>query len=590
MNTKQLKELYLRFFESKGHKRINSSSLIPENDPSVLFTTAGMHPLVPFLLGQSHPLGKRLCDFQQCIRTGDIDEVGDAAHLTFFEMLGNWSLGDYFKEEAISWSYEFLTGEEWLNLPVDKLAVTCFIGDEDSPKDVVAADIWKKLGISDDRIAFLPKEDNWWGPAGETGPCGPDSEMFFWTGDTKAPKIFDPKDKKWVEIWNDVFMQYNKNKDGKFTPLHQKNVDTGMGVERVAMVLQGKNNVYEIESFSHLIKKIKEITHIHGHIPDEKLKSLRIIADHSRAATFILGDHRGVVPSNMDQGYILRRFIRRIVRHLRLLGADNSSPITPELAKIIIEQYKEEYPSLADRKEFIIREFTKEENKFKETLENGLKMFDKLASSKKHMSKEDAFLLYQSYGFPIEIIEELAAEKGIIVDVEGFNDEFKKHQELSRVGAEKKFKGGLSDSSEMSTKLHTATHLLNEALRQVLGQDIKQKGSNITPERLRFDFNFDRKLTADEIKEIELIINEKINEALDVTRDEMTFEEAKKIGAQAEFGAKYPHIVSVYRVGDFSKEICAGPHVSNTSELGKFKILKEESSAQGIRRIKAVLE
>jgi alanyl-tRNA synthetase len=590
MKAKELKELYLKFYETKHHKRIAPASLIPENDPSVLFTTAGMHPLVPFLLGQPHAQGKRLCDAQPCIRTGDIDEVGDACHLTFFEMLGNWSLGDYFKEEAINYSYEFLTGKAWLNLPVNKIAVTCFAGDRDSPKDNVAADVWRSLGIPEDRIAFLPKKDNWWGPAGETGPCGPDSEMFFWTGDNAVPHKFDPENKLWVEIWNDVFMQYNKNNDGTFTPLHQKNVDTGLGVERVAMVLQGKNNVYEIESFVPLIKKIKELTNLHGHIPDDKLKSLRIIADHIRAATFILGDHRGVIPSNIDQGYILRRFIRRIVRHLRLLGAQTDKSLTPELAKIVIDFHGDEYPSLEAKKEHILREFTREENKFQETLDKGLKMFDKLSSSKTQMTKEDAFLLFQSYGFPIEMIEELANEKNISVDVKGFEDEFKKHQELSRVGAEKKFKGGLSDSSEMSTKLHTATHLLNEALRRVLEQDIKQKGSNITPERLRFDFNFDRKLTPEEIKKIEDTVNHIIKEELDVERVEMTFENAKKLGAQAEFGAKYPEIVSVYSIGDFSKEICGGPHVTNTRELGKFKIIKEESSAQGIRRIKAVLE
>ncbi|MGV8162457.1 MAG: alanine--tRNA ligase [Candidatus Nanoarchaeia archaeon] len=591
MKTTELKELYLRFFESKGHKRISHASLIPENDPSVLFTTAGMHPLVPFLLGQPHPSGKRLCNVQICIRTGDIDEVGDASHLTFFEMLGNWSLGDYFKEDAIKWSHEFLTGKDWLNLSVEKLAVTCFKGDNDSPLDIEAAEVWRKLGIPEERIAFLEKEDNWWGPAGETGPCGPDSEMFYWTGPESAPKVFDPKDKHWVEIWNDVFMQYNKNKDGSFTPLTQQNVDTGLGVERVSMVLQGKTNVYEIDQLHKIVEKIKEITLVHRHLTNAQTTSIRIIADHIRACTFILGDHRGVTPSNVDQGYILRRFIRRIIRHLRLLGAKYSgTPLTLELSKVVIDLYHKEYPALEEKKEFILGELKKEETKFRETLENGLKMFDKLTSTNKDMSKEDAFLLFQSYGFPIEMIEELAAEQKISVDTDGFKEEFKKHQELSRVGAEKKFKGGLSDSSDMSTKLHTATHLLNEALRRVLGEDIKQKGSNITPERLRFDFNFERKLTSDEIKAVEQLVNKQIELGIDVIRDEMTFDEAKKQGAQAEFGAKYPQVVSVYSVGDFSKEICGGPHVSNTRELGNFKILKEESSAQGIRRIKAVLK
>lgn len=597
MRTTELKELYLKFFESKDHKRINSASLIPENDPSVLFTTAGMHPLVPFLLGEPHPLGKRICDVQICIRTGDIDEVGDHCHLTFFEMLGNWSFGDYFKEDAIKWSFEFLTGKDWLNLPLDKLAVTCFKGDNDAPKDDIAANTWRNLGISEDRLAFLSKKDNWWGPAGEVGPCGPDSEMFFWTGPEPTPKIFDPTNTLWVEIWNDVFMQYNKNKDGTFTPLTQKNVDTGLGVERVSMVLQGKKNVYEINQLSQIVEKIKELTNIHSlnnnqtELTDTQIKSIRIVADHIRASTFILGDHRGVTPSNVDQGYILRRFIRRIIRHLRLLGAKyTGTPLTTELAKEVINLYNKEYPVLEEKKEFILQEFVKEETKFRDTLENGLKMFDKLTSSNKHISKEDSFLLFQSYGFPIEMIEELAAEQKISVDITGFNEEYKKHQDLSRVGAEKKFKGGLADSSDNSIRLHTATHLLNEALRRVLGKDIKQKGSNITPERLRFDFNFDRKLTADEIKAIEDIVNQKITEEIDITREEMTFEEAKLQGAQAEFGAKYPSIVTVYKIGDFSIELCGGPHVSNTKELIKFKIQKEESSAQGVRRIKAVVD
>jgi alanyl-tRNA synthetase len=589
MNAKELKELFLRFYESKNHKRISSASLIPENDPSVLFTTAGMHPLVPFLLGHPHPLGRRLCNVQICIRTGDIDEVGDSSHLTFFEMLGNWSLGDYFKEEAITWSYEFLTGQEWLNLPIEKLAFTCFKGDSNARRDDEAANIWRKLGVRENRIAFLPKEDNWWGPAGEIGPCGPDTEMFYWTGNDDVPEIFNPKDSRWVEIWNDVFMQYNKNIDGTFIPLAQKNVDTGLGVERVAMILQGKRNVYETESFIPLIKKIKELTGVQGHIYEEKTKSIRIIADHIRAATFILGDHRGVVPSNMDQGYILRRFIRRIVRHLRLLGANFDEPLTPKLAEIVIQLQGEEYSQIKEKKEHIFKELKAEENKFKETLDKGIKVFEKLIEEKSKLTKEDAFLLFQSYGFPIEMIVELSEEKKITVDVEGFHEEFKKHQELSRAGAEKKFKGGLSDSSEMTTKLHTATHLLNEALRRVLGNDVKQKGSNITPERLRFDFNFDRKLTTEEIESIEKTINNVIGANLDIIREEMKYEDAKKSGAQAEFGAKYPEIVSVYSVADFSREICGGPHVKNTRELGTFKIIKEESSAQGIRRIKAVL-
>jgi alanyl-tRNA synthetase len=591
MRTTELKELYLRFFESKGHKRIASASLIPENDPSVLFTTAGMHPLVPFLLGQPHPLGKRICNNQICIRTGDIDEVGDTVHLTFFEMLGNWSFGDYFKEDAIRWSYEFLTGKEWLNLPQEKLAVSCFAGDADSPRDDEAANVWKKLGIPGERIAFLPKSDNWWGPAGETGPCGPDSEMFCWSGHEPAPKAFDPKDPRWVEIWNNVFMQYNKDKEGKYVPLAQRNVDTGLGVERVVMVLQGKTNVYETDHLRSITEKIKEITGTHGHLTNKHARSLRIIADHVRASTFILGDHRGIVPSNVDQGYILRRFIRRIIRHLKILGAKHLGKAqVPELAEVVIELYGKEYPNLGEKKSFILNELKKEEEKFRETLENGLKMLDKMTYLKQELPGKDAFLLFQSYGFPIEMTEEIAAEKKISVDVEGFREEYRKHQELSRAGAEKKFRGGLSDSSEMTTKLHTATHLLNEALRQVLGREIRQKGSNITPERLRFDFNFDRKLTSEELKEVESLVNLKIEEGLEVIQEEMPYEEAGKQGAHGEFGAKYPLVVSVYSVGEFSKEICGGPHVSNTRELGKFKILKEESVAQGVRRIKAVLE
>ena len=580
MDTTELKELYLSFFESRQHKRIASASLVPENDPSVLFTTAGMHPLVPFLLGHPHPLGKRLCDVQVCIRTGDINDVGDYSHLTFFEMLGNWSLGDYFKEDAISYSFEFLTKQ--LKLPVDKLAVSCFAGDKDATRDDEAAEIWRRQGIPQERIAYLPKEDNWWGPAGETGPCGPDSEMFYWTSSEPAPKAFDPKDKNWLEIWNDVFMQYNKNSDGSFTPLAQKNVDTGLGVERVTAVLNGKHSVYEIDQFQQLFALIRKLSRN----PEER--SMRIIADHIRASTFILGDHRHIAPSNVDQGYVLRRFIRRIIRHLRLINADLSGePLTPQLAELVISLYKGQYPGLAEKRQFIHDELAKEELKFRKTLDNGLKNFEKLSS--KSISADDAFLLYQSFGFPIEVTEELAKEKGISVDVAGFGELFKKHQELSRQGADKKFKGGLSDSSEMTTKLHTATHLLNEALRLVLSKDIKQKGSNITPERLRFDFNFDRKLTAGELKAVEDLVNKRISESLNVSRKEMSLEDAKAQGAQSEFGARYPDAVSIYSVGNFSKEICGGPHVANTSELGTFKIIKEEGVAQGIRRIKASL-
>jgi alanyl-tRNA synthetase len=587
MKASELKKKYLEFFRQKGHAIMDSAPLVPENDPTVLFTTAGMHPLVPFLMGQPHPLGKRLADVQKCLRTQDIDEVGDNTHTTFFEMLGNWSLGDYFKKEAIEWSFEFLTGKQWLGIPISKIAVTCFAGDKDAPRDDEAAGIWQRLGMPKNRIAFLPKEDNWWGPAGETGPCGPDTEMFCWTGDGEAPQAYNPKDKRWVEIWNDVFMQYSKTKDGKFEPLKQKNVDTGLGVERVAMVLQGKSNIFETELFTPIIQKIEEIT---GKKMDEQNKGqFRIIADHMRAAVFILGDERGIVPSNTDQGYILRRYIRRVIRHMMLLGMGQSdNTATVEIAKTIIGMYGNEYPLLEQKKELIFSELQKEQEKFQKTLIHGIREFERMC--KTDITGRDAFLLFQSFGFPIEMTEEMAKEKGIKVDVAGFKGEYERHQALSRVGAEMKFKGGLSEASDATTRLHTATHLLNEALRQTVSKDIRQKGSNITPERLRFDFNFDRKLAPEEIKKVEDWVNQRIKEAIPVSREELEAEKAKAAGAQAEFGVRYPEVVSVYSIGNFSKEICMGPHVKNTSELGKFKIIKEESSAAGIRRIKAVLE
>jgi len=587
MKASELKRRYLEFFRQKGHAIIESAPLIPDNDPTVLFSTAGMHPLVPFLMGQAHPLGKRLADVQKCLRTQDIDEVGDATHTTFFEMLGNWSLGDYFKKEAIGWSFEFLTSKQWLGLPLERLAFTCFEGDKDAPKDEEAASIWKSLGVPEERIAYLPKKDNWWGPAGETGPCGPDTEMFYWVSDEKPPKEFDPKDKRWVEIWNDVFIQYSRTKEGKFEPLKQRNVDTGLGVERVAMALQGKKTVFDTELFTPIMEKIKEITK--QGITEQNIRSFRIIADHMRASVFILGDERDVTPSNVDQGYILRRYIRRVIRHLMLLGMDPSdNTATVELAKLIIGIYKNEYPLLEQKKSFIFSELQKEQEKFQRTLQKGLKEFEKMGG--KDISKEEAFLLFQSFGFPLEMTQELAAEKGIRVDAEGFRKEFEKHQELSRVGAEQKFKGGLSEASEATTRLHTATHLLNEALRQLISKDIRQKGSNITAERLRFDFNFDRKLTDEELRKAEAWVNQRIAEKIDVEKREMNVEDAKSLGAQAEFGVRYPEIVSVYIIGDYSKEICMGPHVKNTGDLGKFRITKEESSAAGIRRIKAILE
>ncbi|MEM2956262.1 MAG: alanine--tRNA ligase [Candidatus Pacearchaeota archaeon] len=587
MKRKELIKLYLDFFKSKNHEIIPSSSLIPENDPSVLFTTAGMHPLVPYLLGQKHPLGKRLASVQKCIRTTDIDEVGDEFHHTFFEMLGNWSLGDYFKKEAIEFSFEFLTKK--LKLPVEKLAVTCFEGDKDAPKDEEAAEIWLKLGIPKDKIVFMPKSANWWGPAGTTGPCGPDTEMFFFVG-KKITKESNPKSKpeEWCEIWNDVFMQYNKTIDGRFEALKQKNVDTGMGVERTLAIVNGINDDYLTETFMPLIEIIEKISKKKYGKDKEETRSMRIIADHIKAATFILGDEKHIAPSNVDQGYILRRLIRRAVRHARILGVKEN--FVKEIAKEVIKIYAPDYPELNRNKNFIFVEIEKEENKFRETLEKGLKKFEEITKDGEISGKE-AFLLYQSFGFPLEIIEELAVEKNIrFREKDEFNKEFLRHQDLSRIGAEKRFRGGLGEVTEETIKLHTATHLLNEALRRVISKDIVQKGSNITPERLRFDFNYDKKLTDEQLKAVEQEVNNIIKKALPVEKEEMSVEEAKKIGAQAQFGAKYTERVSVYKIGNYSIEICAGPHVKNTKELGHFKIIKEEGIAAGIRRIKAVLE
>ncbi|MEM3814531.1 MAG: alanine--tRNA ligase [Candidatus Micrarchaeia archaeon] len=589
INSKILKKKYLQFFKEKGHAIIPSASLIPENDPTVLFTTAGMHPLVPYLMGQPHPLGKRLANVQKCIRTQDIDEVGDDIHTTFFEMLGNWSLGDYFKKEAIEMSYEFLTSSNWLGLDKSRLAVTCFAGDSDAPRDEEAANIWMSLGVPKERIAFLPKENNWWGPAGNTGPCGPDTEMFYWTpNDIPAPKVFDPNDKRWVEIWNDVFMQYNKTKEGKYEPLSQKNVDTGLGVERVTMILQGKTNIFEIEVFKPIIDKLKEISGKEE--SKENIKSFRVIADHIRAATFILGDEKGITPSNVDQGYILRRYIRRMVRHGRLLGIQDN--FCKELAEVVIQIYKDDYPELSKNRQFIFTELEKEENRFKETLESGMKLFNKYIAEKSMLTGADAFLLFQSHGFPIEMTKELMQEKGINIQ-QSFDEEFKleyqRHQELSRMATEKKFKSGLADTKEETIKLHTATHLLHAALRKILGPEVKQKGSNITAERLRFDFSYPQKLTPEQIKQVEDLVNEAIKRKIPVIREEMTLEEAKAKGAIALFEGKYGERVSVYTIGDFSMEVCTGPHVSNTAELGHFKIIKEESVSAGVRRIKAVV-
>jgi len=587
MKAKDLKKKYLEFFKEKKHAIIGSASLIPENDPTVLFTTAGMHPLVPFLMGEKHPLGKRLANCQKCIRTGDIDDVGDGSHLTFFEMLGNWGLGDYFKEDAIKWSYEFLTSKRWLGFNPEKLHITLFAGDGDAPKDLESEKIWLSLGIPKERIYFLPKSDNWWGPAGETGPCGPDTEMFIDTGKKKCNSDCKPGCRcgKYFEIWNDVFMQYNKTKDGKYEPLKQKNVDTGMGVERTAAMMQGKSSVYEIETFAPIVNKIKDLANIKD-VNDKQMRAIRIITDHLRAATFILAEKR-IVPSNLDQGYILRRFIRRSVRYGKQLGIE--SEFINKVSNVIIEIYKDEYPELEAHREFIFDEFKKEEEKFRKVLDQGLKQFEKLGSDRRISGKE-AFILFSSYGFPVEMTEELAKEKGFDFNKKEFEEEFEKHQESSRVGAEKKFKGGLSDASYENAKLHTATHLLHKALREVLGDHVKQMGSNITPERLRFDFSHDQKMTPEQIKEVEDKVNAKIKESIKVDKDEMTVDEAHKSGATGLFANRYGEKVSVYTIGKYSKEICMGPHVKNTSELGRFKIVKEEAVAAGIRRIKAVLE
>jgi len=581
----ELIKKYIEFFKKQNHKEIPSSSLIPENDPTVLFTTAGMHPLVPFLLGQKHPLGKRLVNVQKCIRTVDIEEVGDNVHHTFFEMMGNWSLGDYWKKDAIKMTLEFVTKE--LKIPKEKLAVSCFSGDRNAGKDKESTEIWISLGIPKERIAFLGKEDNWWGPAGEYGPCGPDTEIFYYTG-KKVSKEFDPKDKKWVEIGNNVLMEYNKTKKG-YEKATQKNVDFGGGVERTLAILNGLDDNYQTSIFLPIIKEIEKISGKNYGQNKETTKAMRIISDHIKAATFILADPKTIKPSNTEQGYVLRRLIRRAVRYGRNLGIKGN--FTGKIAEKVIPIYPE-YEELKNNKKFIIQELSKEESRFNETLEKGLKKFEEIIKvGKKEISGKDAFLLFQSYGFPVEMTQELVKEKGMKININEYNKEFQKHQELSRTATQGKFKSGLADNSEKTTKLHTATHMLNEALRIVLkDENIRQKGSNINPERLRFDFNFPRKLTEEELKKVEDLINKKISEGLKVTREEMSLKGAIDSGAQGEFGVKYPEIVSVYTIDKFSKEICTGPHVSNTKEIGHFKIIKEESVAAGIRRIKAVVE
>ena len=634
LSSNELRALFLKFFQKKGHSVIPSASVIPENDPTVLFTTAGMHPLVPYLLGQKHPQGTRLTDVQKCIRTGDIDEVGDMSHLTFFEMLGNWSLGDYFKDQMIPWSWEFLTSPEWLGIDPDKLAFTVFEGDEDCPRDEEAANLWRKCGVKDDHLFYLPKEHNWWGPAGVTGPCGPDCSPACHCG-------------AYLEIWNDVFMQYNKQKDGSFIPLTQKNVDTGMGLERTICVLNGKKSVYETDAFTGILAKIEELCGKKYTPDDENTRAFRIVADHMRTSTFIIGDPRGIGPSNVGQGYILRRLIRRAVRYGMGLGLQEG--FTAEIAKVIIDQYKAVYPELEQNKAFVLEQLTLEEGRFARTLKQGEKEFDKvmnnLRRTRKAMEKiladdtlaaaeeavkthvlrpqpdmvsaieavkagdlakvkaecqrihdslnvidgRSAFKLYDTYGFPIEITKELAAENGLTVDEADFAKRFEQHQATSRSGAEQIFKGGLADHSEQTTCLHTATHLLQAALRKVLGDEVHQKGSNITAERLRFDFTFGRKVTPEELAHVEALVNEAIAAKVPITMEEMTVSEAKAQGAMGLFESKYGEVVRVYTMGPYSKEICGGPHANNTGDLVSFKIIKEEASSAGVRRIKATI-
>lgn len=585
-----LKDLYISFFESKGHKQIPSAPVVPENDPSVLFNTAGMQPLIPYLMGQKHPYGTRLCDYQKCIRTNDLENIGDTYHHTFFEMLGNWSLGDYFKKEAISWSFEFLT--EVLHIPVEKLAVTVFAGNDIIPKDTESIEIWKSLGISEDRICET-SDDNFW-IAGETGPCGPDSEMFYWRSEDEVPQKFDPEDERWVEIWNDVFMQYNKKEDKTVVELPHKNVDTGMGVERTTAILEGVNDNYMSSIWKDVIELIEHISNLkyEGHE-----KSMRIIADHMRTAVFILADNAGIKPSNTDQGYILRRLIRRAIRHAKKLNIDINSNFEEEIALLIIKKYEKYYQELSENKNVVIEALKNEKIKFNRTLEKGLKEFEKISNkiTDNKLNKDDAFKLYDTYGFPIELTEELARERNIEVDVAGFYEKFKAHQELSRTASAGKFKGGLAGNSEIETRYHTATHLLNAALKVVVDKNIHQRGSNITDERMRFDFNCDHKLTDEEKMKVEQLVNEWINASLPVRCDEMNKEDAVKSGAECMFIEKYPDVVTVYSIGNdeygvVSKELCGGPHVKNTNELGKFKIKKEEASSAGVRRIKAVLE
>ena len=580
-----IREEFIKYFEKNGHKQIPSSPIVPENDPTVLFNTAGMQPLVPYLMGEKHPYGKRLCDYQKCVRLTDLDEIGDKTHHTFFEMLGNWSLGDYFKKESIGYSFEFLT--KVLNIPVERLAVTVFEGNDKIPRDEVSACRWKELGISEDRIAYLGVDDNFW-IAGESGPCGCDTEIFYFRSDDEIPEKFDPDDDRWVEIWNNVFMEFYKDENGNISELKQKNVDTGMGLERIVAVLEGVDDNYKSSIWSDVINKLEDIT---GLIYEGNEKAMRIIVDHIRTAVFIAADPAGIKPSNTDQGYILRRLIRRAIRQARKLGIDINSNFDEQIALLIISKYEKYYSELKDNKQVVLDVLSNEKKKFGRTLEKGLREFEKLVNSDESViNKDTSFKLYDTYGFPIELTIEEAKDRGMDVDVDGFYEKFREHQEKSRTASKGKFKGGLSGNSEIETKYHTATHLLNAALKEVIGPEVHQLGSNITPERLRFDFPCDHKMTDEEKKQTEDLVNKWIEEDLKVEKLEMSKDEAIKSGTECTFIDRYPDIVTVYKIGDVSMELCGGPHVSHTGELGHFKIKKEEASSAGVRRIKAILE
>ncbi|NCB30551.1 MAG: alanine--tRNA ligase [Clostridia bacterium] len=589
----ELREMYLEFFRQKGHSIIPSASLIPENDPTVLFTTAGMHPLVPYLMGAKHPAGIRLANVQKCVRTGDIDDVGDTSHCTFFEMLGNWSLGDYFKKESIAFSWEFLTDEKWLGIDKDKLYFTCFEGDADAPKDTFSHDCWVNMGSDPSHIFYLEKKHNWWGPAGVTGPCGPDTEIFYDTGKPKCSEDCNPSCScgKYLEIWNNVFMEYNKKADGTFEPLSQQNVDTGMGLDRTIATLQGVESVYDTDAFTGIIGAIAKLSGKNYKDGGETTRAFRIVADHIRCATFMLGDPRGVTPSNVDQGYILRRLIRRAIRYAMQLGMPENS--LSQVAEAVITQYGKPYPELVENREKVVSELSKEEKRFQHTIKNGMREFERIKDNFTDgiIDGITAFHLYDTFGFPVEFTQEMAAENGLTVDLEGFRKAFDEHQEKSKAGAEHRFKGGLADTSEQTARLHSATHLLQAALRKVLQDNtVSQRGSNITAERLRFDFSFGRKVTAEELKAVEDEVNRCIQAAAPITWEEMSVEDAKAQGAVGLFGDKYGDRVKVYTMGTFSKEICGGPHATNTADLHHFTIKKEEASSAGVRRIKAVLD